>query len=228
MQNVITLDPRQPVADLVLEHSECAQVFQKHRIDFCCRGEMSIEDAAKGKGVDLNALLAELSRTITQRSGAPVADVREVPTPQLVAYIVATHHDYLREVLPFVRGLALKVSRVHGDHNPKLRDLQVAVEDLSNVLIEHLDDEEQTLFPALTAAHPDASTAMSLLATMADEHLAVAALLERIDAATDDFTLPAWACNSYRTLFAELARLESDIFTHVHLENHVLKPRFAA
>ena len=56
---------------------------------------------------------------------------------------------------------------------------------------------------------------------------AVAQLLERIRAASDDFTLPDWACNSYRTLFSELEQLEGDVFTHVHLENHVLRPRFA-
>ena len=46
--------------------------------------------------------------------------------------------------------------------------------------------------------------------------------------ASDDFTLPEWACNSYRTLFAELKQVESDVFTHVHIENHVLRPRFVA
>ena len=30
------------------------------------------------------------------------------------------------------------------------------------------------------------------------------------------------------TLFAELEVLEGDVLTHVHLENHVLMPRFAA
>jgi regulator of cell morphogenesis and NO signaling len=55
----------------------------------------------------------------------------------------------------------------------------------------------------------------------------VAALLERVRSASDDFALPSWACNSYRTLFSELEQLERDLHTHVHLENHVLKPRFA-
>jgi len=62
---------------------------------------------------------------------------------------------------------------------------------------------------------------------MFDEHLAVAKLLEMIRVASDDFALPDWACNSYRTLFSELQQMESDVFTHVHLENHVLQPRFS-
>ena len=44
---------------------------------------------------------------------------------------------------------------------------------------------------------------------------------------TDDFQAPEWACGSYRTLFAELRHLHGDILRHVHLENHVLAPRFA-
>lgn len=222
------LNSQQSVADVVLDHSECAQVFQQHRIDFCCRGKTSIETAAKEKGVDVDALIGELSRAIDQRSGDASADPRDLSTPQLVAHIVSKHHDYLREVLPFAKGLAAKVSRVHGDHNPKLRDLHVAVDELADALEPHLDEEEQTLFPALVAEQPDAIAISKLLQSMADEHLEVAKLLERIRAATEEFTTPDWACNSYRTLFSELQQLEGDVFTHVHLENHVLMPRFAS
>lgn len=63
--------------------------------------------------------------------------------------------------------------------------------------------------------------------SMTDDHHEVARLLEGIRVATGDYALPDWACNSYRTLFHELEAIEKDIFTHVHLENHVLLPRFA-
>lgn len=221
-----TLDRQQPVASVVLDHSECAQVFQRHRIDFCCQGDQSIEAAAKAKKVDVDALLAELSLAIAERRGERQDDPRELTTARLVAYIVSKHHEYLRKTLPFVQTLATKVSHVHGDHNPSLRDLEVAVQEVSAALLPHLDEEEQSLFPALTSKEPDPAAIAGQLKSMQDEHLAVAKLLERIRAASDEFTLPEWACNSYNTLFSELKQLESDVFTHVHLENHVLKPRF--
>lgn len=221
------LSSEQSVADVVLDHSECAQVFQQHRIDFCCRGEMTVEAAAKAKGVDVGALLDELSRAIEQRHGARSTDPRELSTPALIAHIVSQHHAYLRRALPIARGLALKVSRVHGDHNTKLRDLNVVVNELSEVLEPHLDDEEQTVFPALAAEQPDAAMVTRMLQSMVEEHLTVARLLERLHVASDDFALPDWACNSYRALFSELQQLEGDLLTHVHLENHVLRPRFA-
>jgi len=222
------LDRQQTIANVVLEHSECAQIFQRHRIDFCCRGDLSIEAAARSKQVDVDALLDELSRAIAERRGDRQEDPRALTTTRLVAHIVDKHHEYLRKALPFVQMLAAKVSRVHGEHNPKLRDLEVAVEDLAATLVPHLDDEEHALFPALTATEPDLAAAAAHFTSMVDEHLAVATLLERVRAASDEFALPSWACNSYRALFAELEQLEGDVFTHVHLENHVLKPRFAA
>jgi regulator of cell morphogenesis and NO signaling len=219
-------DRSQSVASLVLDHSECAEVFQKHRIDFCCKGQLSIADAAASRGVDVDALLGELARAIAARGGLRDADPRELTTPRLVAHIVSRHHEYLRRTIPFVRGLASKVGRVHGDHNPKLRDLDVAVSALGDALLTHLDEEENVLFPLLTSPDADPARTAAPLAAMQSEHLEVAALLDRIHQASDDFTLPDWACNSYRTLFAELRALEKDILTHVHLENHVLAPRF--
>lgn len=222
------LDRHQSVANVVLEHSECAAVFQHHRIDFCCRGELSVEDAAASKGVDVSALMVELASAIAERQGERLADPRGLSTARLTAHIVARHHEYLRKALPFVKTLAAKVARVHGDHNPKLRALDEAVRALDAALVPHLDEEEGALFPQLTATEPDRAAAGALLASMSAEHLAVAKILEEIRASSDEFTLPDWACNSYRTLFAELRQMEGDIFTHVHLENHVLRPRFFA
>ncbi len=220
------LDQQQSVATVVLEHSECAQVFQRHRIDFCCRGDLSVAAAAKDRGVDVEALLGELSAAIAERSGESRPDPRALSTPALVAHIVATHHEPLRRALPFAQTLAAKVGRVHGGHNPKLVDLHGLVDQLAGALLPHLDEEEQALFPAVTTRPPDGPTVEKLLASMLADHLAVARLLEGIREATEGFAVPDWGCNSYRALFSELEAIESDVFTHVHLENHVLRPRF--
>lgn len=217
----------QTVATIVLDHSECASVFQRHRIDFCCRGDLSLERAAKERRVDLPALLAELEEAIAaRRDGGPNA-WKELPTPALVDHIVAKHHDYLRKALPFLRPLAAKVARVHGDHNPRLRDLDEAVGRLSESLLAHIEEEEKVLFPALTSSASRTAELEALLRAMRDDHLDVAKLLEDIRRASEDFAVPEWACGSYRVLFGELEELEADVFRHVHLENHVLAPRFA-
>lgn len=223
------ISAKDTVANIVLMHSECAPVFQKHRIDYCCRGNLPLEEAAKGRGIDAQALVAELEEAVKSRLGQPLTtDFREMRTPTLIAHIISTHHEYLRQALPFALPLAAKVARVHGAENPRLRDLETVVGELKESLLPHLDREEDTLFPALMAKEPDPALVRSELAEMMADHLEVAGMLERMRNATEDFRLPAFACNSYRTLFAELEKMEADILRHVHLENHVLMPRFSA
>jgi len=222
------IDPQKTVASLVLDHSECASVFKRHRIDFCCRGDVSISAACAEKGIDAKSLVDELSNAIAERKGAASPDPRALSTPALVAHIISRHHEYLRKALPFVQTLSAKVSRVHGEHNPLLRDVDASVRGLVEALLPHLDVEEQTLFPAMMAKEPDRALLGRELASMQTEHLAVGALLEQMRTATENYALPSWACNSYRTLFKELEQLEADVLTHVHLENHVLSPRFAS
>jgi regulator of cell morphogenesis and NO signaling len=217
-----TLD--QTVADIVLEHSACARVFQKHRIDFCCRGERTVRDAAAERGVDPKTLLAELDDAVSERLNESV-DPRSLSNAALVGHIVARHHDYLRKALPFIAALSAKVARVHGDHNPKLRTLDVIVKKISGEIEPHLDVEEQVMFPAVLGGR-DRAEIVRTLRSMHMDHLVIGELLSQLRDAADDFRLPEWACNSYRTLFAELEALEADILRHVHLENHVLMPRF--
>lgn len=154
-------------------------------------------------------------------------DPRALGTPALVAHIVARYHGPLRKSLPFVRALAAKVARVHGEHNPRLVGLDAVVAELGEILEPHIDDEEKTLFPTLAADDVDRTRAAALLGSMREEHAVVAELLARMRSAAEGYTVPDWACNSYRTLFRELEALEGDVLRHVDLENRVLLPRFA-
>ncbi|AKU91158.1 DUF542 domain-containing protein [Vulgatibacter incomptus] len=224
------LDSQKTVAQLVLDHSECAAVFQRHRIDYCCSGQATIATAAEEKRVDLHLLLSELGQAIEERAdrAGTGTDPRTRSTKDLIGFVIARYHVPLRASLRFVQPLAMKVRRVHGDHNPLLVELDAVVTELAESLVEHMDVEEETLFPALLAEAPDVAVVARELQAMQADHLEVAGLLERMRAAAEDFRLPDWACNSYRTLFAELEKIEADLFEHVHLENHVLMPRFVA
>jgi regulator of cell morphogenesis and NO signaling len=221
------LIPNPTVASIVLEHPVCASVFQKYRIDFCCGGNLTVDEACAAKGLEAEAVRQELDDAIRERQGQPVGDPRQMSTYALVAHIVDKHHGYLRRSLPTILALATKVARVHGDREPKLRALGTAVQELVETLEPHLDHEEQSLFPALLGGRGEGPDTAGELADMMGDHLAVAALLERIHDASDGFQVPPWGCNSYRTLFSELRTLDGAVREHVHLENHVLVPRFA-
>lgn len=221
------LDRHQSVASLVVEHAECAPVLQRHRIDFCCRGELSLEAAAAHRRLDLDALLAELARAVAE-AGTPAADPRTLSTAQLVDQLEARHRALVADALPVVTGLTVKVRRVHGAHQPSLLELADAVLELSDALTAHFEGETSTVFPALSAGTMERAALTGALADTQAEHRELLSQLERVRDAAGGFAVPDWACTSYRTLFASLQRLEAEVAGLVHLENHVLLARFAA
>lgn len=223
----MSLSRESTVAEIVLEHPECAQLLQRHRIDFCCRGGERLDAACAEKGLDPAAVYADLEAEIQRCAGneAP-RDLRTLGLGELVKHIVAVHHQYLRRTLPFIGQLSSKVARVHGEHNPSLVALDVTFRALGDKLEAHLDDEEEELFPQLLAGKVGDAGVPAALEAMKVEHREVGAALEEIRALADDFKVPNWGCGSYRTLFAELERLEGDTLRHLHAENHVLAPRF--
>lgn len=214
------------VAEVVTSSPTCAQVFQRHRIDFCCRAEQTIEAAARLRGVEVTALLSELEFAATQRT-PEAPDVRRLSMPDLVAYTLSHHHEPLLRTLPLVSALASKVRTVHGSHAPGLLRLESRVAELTASLEGHLVDEATRLFPPLAAGTLDEATQVLLEAAFAD-HVAVVAMLEGIRESADDFVAPEWACTSFRTLYSQLHWLELDVFSLIHLENYVLRPRLAA
>lgn len=219
------IDPKQSVASIVLAHSECAPLFQRLRIDFCCKGEQSLETACAARELSVPDVVQDLAAAIDERaenSGDPATLMQA----DLISYIVSTHHEYLRKTLPFVSALARKVARVHGDKNPRLLAVSEIVANLEAALLPHLVQEEQELFPSLLSPAADRATLQAELQKMKREHTEVGALLEQLRDEAEQFVWPDWACNSYRTLFSELKQLELDTLRHVHLENHVLAPRF--
>jgi regulator of cell morphogenesis and NO signaling len=218
-----TIAPSTTVSNVVLAHSECAPVFSKLRIDFCCKGHKSVAEACGDRGLDVESVLTALEGAIAQRAPGE-RDPRTLDTPELVAHIVERHHGYLRGALPFILQVADKVARVHGPGEPRLVELSALVHALREALLPHLDEEEQELFPLLEGGSKEGLT--EALGAMQEEHLAIGAMLERMRELTEDFRVPAQACGSYRALFSELEALEGDVMRHVHLENHVLAPRF--
>src|SRR5690606_37196860 len=224
--NLLLIDPSESVSNLVLSHSECAEVLRRHRIDYCCGGRRSLEEAARVKNVDFEMLIQELLAAICDRGAQNLQDPRELSSAELVAHIIEKHHAYLRKTLPLVSSLAAKVAGVHGAFDPALHRLAHAVNDLVEGLNSHINEEEELLFPLLLSSLDEPVLVAERHRVMTTEHTEIAERLSRVREHCGDFALPEWACGSCKTLISEREHLESDVFAHAHLENHVLLPRF--
>jgi len=220
------LDRNATVAQIVIEHSAAARVFQKHGIDYCCRGNVTVPVACSDRQLDPESVFAELEAALPADGREAEVDPRELSTASLAARIIDRHHTYLRRALPYIAPIAAKVANVHGAKDERLAEIHAVFGELSASLLPHLDEEETVLFPALMVPRPDETIVRRELEQMHQDHLAVGDMLARLRALSDDYSTPEWGCTTYRVLMAELEALEADTLRHVHLENHVLAPRF--
>jgi regulator of cell morphogenesis and NO signaling len=147
----------------------------------------------------------------------------------LMDYIRNIHHSYVRKAGPQIAAYAAKVARVHGEAHPETVEIATVFHGLLSELMDHLEKEEQRLFPAYQAflsLGTDQQSARQELETtlneLEDEHEGAGQAMARIRALSNDFTPPADACNTYRVLYALLEEFEGDLHQHVHLENNVL------
>ncbi len=63
---------------------------------------------------------------------------------------------------------------------------------------------------------------------MMQEHDGAGEALRSLRSVTHEYTLPADACISFRTLYQALQAFEADLHQHIHLENNILFPHAIA
>lgn len=212
---------RTPVGHIAAAHPLATRVFARRRIDYCCGGGRALGDACADLGLDAAAVLDEVRREL---EGPADAGERwnETAPRDLIEHILSMYHRPLREELARLESMARKVLEVHRDKDPRLADLLAVLAALRAELGDHMDKEEQILFPMILQGQ--GAFADGPILVMREEHEAAAASLRRLRSLSDDYRVPEQACNTWRALWHGLAALEDDLHRHIHLENNILFP----
>ena len=214
-----TLDPSQAIGQIAVQLPGATAVFRRLKLDFCCGGQISLRQAAGDKGLDLQAVVDELSAL--QRP----SDLPDQGTPtELIEHIIARYHEVHRAQLPELIRMARRVEAVHRDNPNTPHGLADALETMEQELLMHMHKEEAVLFPMLRAGGN--SFVSQPIAMMRHEHNDHGEALEHLASLTNDITPPMGACNTWRALYTGLAQLREDLINHIHLENNILFPQF--
>jgi len=212
------LQPESTLADLAVTFPAASRVFRRHGLDYCCHGRRPVSEACAERGLDAASLLSEI--TSEARPSSDAGRWFDRPLPEIVDRIVSWYHARLRAELPLLLQMARKVEAVHAGKESVPRGLAEHLEDLTRELLDHLEKEEQGLFPALRSGRGGAP-AVTIIA-LEREHEDVALALQKTRELTTDLVPPAEACTTWRALYLRLDELEEELMEHVHLENNVL------
>ena len=223
------------IGQMVAEDYRTAQVFKNHKIDFCCKGNRSLEEVAEKNKLDIAVLLKEIAEVRTEKTDDHT-DFKSWPLDLLADYIEKKHHRYVEERIPVLRQYLTKLCKVHGNHHPELLKIQEHFDLSAGELTMHMKKEELVLFPWIrkmvkseqkneSPGAPHFGTVRNPIQAMMQEHENEGERFRQIAKLSDDYTPPEDACSTYRVSFSLLREFEEDLHRHIHLENNILFPK---
>ncbi|MCB9223138.1 MAG: iron-sulfur cluster repair di-iron protein [Crocinitomicaceae bacterium] len=232
-----TLEENKTVGKMVAEDYRKAEVFKRHGIDFCCGGNISLEQACSEKNADLEMVRLELEE-IDNRQDPPEHDFESWELDELVDHIVGVHHVYVKRATPFIKESVNRVKMVHGMHKPNVSEISDRFDALADELKIHMYKEENVLFPfikQMVAAKRSGEplsvpfgTVQNPISMMLHEHDSAGGELAVIQELTEDYTPPKGACGTHRVSYGQLNEFADDLMRHIHLENNILFPKTIA
>jgi regulator of cell morphogenesis and NO signaling len=230
----LTKKAQKQIGEFVAQDYRTAAVFTKYKIDFCCNGGRTIEEACAKKDIDSNVLIDELEAVLNTTTNQTI-DYKSWPLDLLAEYIEKKHHRYVEETIPVLLQFLDKLCRVHGERHPELLKINELFIASAGELASHMKKEELILFPFIkkmvkakidqsVVQAPHFGTVENPIAMMMHEHDTEGERFRQIAKLTNDYNPPADACNTYRVTFAMLDEFEKDLHLHIHLENNILFP----
>lgn len=225
------INTKTSVGEIVKANFKTAQLFDKHGIDFCCGGGISLGDACEKSKVDVGNFIPELE-AVVQQSDPDSKYIDGLELNELSDYIVKRHHAYVGDTIPFLQQKLQKLCDAHGGNHPELHEIKELFEGAAGDLTGHMKKEELILFPHIhnmvkfKKGQSDAGNALgnvsAIIGVMLAEHETEGKRFEKIADLTSNYTCPADGCSTYRVTYQTLKDFEQDLHRHIHLENNIL------
>lgn len=225
------------IGEIVAEDYRTAKVFDHHKIDFCCGGNVALSTVCKTSGIDLAAITRELDAA----RQAPLERSQNYASwelPFLADYIINAHHSYLNENTGQIAAYAKKIAAVHGAQHPEVVEIAALFDKIAADMAVHLREEEEVFFPAIKRIHAarksgsapaseDLETIKTARVKLGHEHEVIGDATHAIRHLAKEYAIPDDVCNTFVVTYQKLKEFEDDLHKHVHLENNLLFPKAA-
>lgn len=221
-----------PIGEIVAQDFRTAALFSKLGIDFCCKGNRTLEEVSHKNELDLQTVSTQI-KEILETKGNSNIDFKAWPLDLLADYVEKTHHRYVEEKTSVIQTFLAKISKVHGSNHPELLEVEKLFTESAQNLAAHMKKEELILFPFIRKmmqaqltnqplVKPQFGSVDNPIEMMKHEHDIEGGNFRELSRLTDGYTPPEDACSTYRTAFLMLQEFEQDLHTHIHLENNIL------
>ncbi|MEO7988263.1 MAG: iron-sulfur cluster repair di-iron protein [Chryseolinea sp.] len=225
------------ISDLVDENYIHAYVLFYFGIHFYEYSSLTLTEVCEQRGLKVARVVSELESPIhLQEADLPLVSY---PIDLIIEYLKHAHFLFIKHKLPYISRLVETFKANHADYVSVERDLKIVLPLFVEDFIEHIYEEEDTLFgfiQALERASKNQYRPTSLyylleknsVQKFAMEHEVHDDEMEGIRRITKDYALTHDAPLHVKVLYNELKSFEKSLITHARIENEILFPKAMA
>lgn len=225
------------ISELVDLNYVHAYVLFYFGIRFYEYSELTLEEVCKKKGLRTDQVVRELeSPTHLREADLPLVSY---PIDLIIEYLKHSHFLFVKHKLPYIARLVDSFKADHDDYFSVERDLKMVFPLFVEDFIQHIYQEEDTLFSfiqALERASKGTYQPSKLyhmleknsVQKFAMEHDVHDDEMEGIRKITNNYTLLPQAPLHVKVLYNELKGFEQSLITHARIENEILFPKAMA
>lgn len=227
----------QRIADLVDQNYVHAYVLFYFGIKFYEYSEFTLEQVCQQRGLKTEQVVKELeSPTYLHEAELPLVTY---PIDLIIEYLKHSHFIFIKHKLPYIARLVETFRAHHESFTSIEKDLKIVFPLFVEDFIEHIYEEEDTLFnfilaleKASKAPYPPGKLFYLLeknsVHKFAMEHEAHDDEMEGIRKITRNYAIENNSPLHVKVIYNELKSFEKSLITHARIENEILFPKAMA
>ena len=223
-----------PIQELVDKNYVHGYVLFYLGIRFYEYSELTLAQVCEKRGLRVDQIIKELeSPTHVKEADLPLISY---PIDLIIEYLKHSHFLFIKHKLPYIARLVESFKAQHDDYLQIERDLKMVFPLFVADFIEHIYEEEDTLFQYILALEKASKGSFSpsrlyflmeknSVQKFAMEHEAHDDEMEGIRKITKDYKLLERAPLHVKVIYNELKSFEKSLITHARIENEILFPK---
>jgi regulator of cell morphogenesis and NO signaling len=222
------------ISELVNENYIHAYVLFYFGIKFYDYSEQTLEQVCRDKGLKLDQVIRELeSPSHIQEADLPLLSY---PVDLIIEYLKHSHYIFIKHKLPYIARLIESFKVMKGSLLTIERDLKLVFPMFVEDFIEHIYEEEDTLFHYIQSLeraikgkyHPSKLFYMfenTSIQKFAMEHEIHDDEMQGIRKIARDYHVDNDTPLHIKVIYSELQDFEKSLSTHARIENEILFPK---
>ena len=223
-----------PIQELVDRNYVHGYVLFYLGIRFYEYSELTLGQVCAKRGLKVEQVIKELeSPSYLQEADLPLVSY---PIDLIIEYLKHSHFLFIKHKLPYIARLVESFKAQHDDFLQVERDLKMVFPLFVEDFIEHIYEEEDTLFHYILALEKATKGEFSpgklfylmernSVQKFAVEHEAHDDEMEGIRKITRDYQLSERSPLHVKVIYNELKAFEKSLITHARIENEILFPK---